>query len=87
MGLDRPRPGIDDADKAAADEALSRMVEIVTVIVVDDHPQGAGADERVDQFVVVEDVDRRGYLIGVVLADHSSAGGGIIGPADAGQQH
>src|ERR1044071_8007006 len=83
MRLNWPGTGTDDTDIAAADKTESTMIKIVAVKVVDDHPERAGADEGIDQFVVVENVDAGGDLIGIVFPDHAFAASGIIWFADA----
>ena len=63
-----------------------RVVEIVAVEVVDHRGERAGADERVHDLVVEEDIHRGHGLVGVVLADHAFAGLRVVGLADARQQ-
>ena len=62
------------------------MVEVVAVIVEQRHADGAAGDEGVQDFAGQLDVDRRGALIRVVLADDAGVGDRVIGFADAREQ-
>ena len=84
--LDRPAAGDHAGDVGAADEAQARVIEIVAVEIVDHGRQRAGADERVQDLVVEEDIHGGHGLVGVVLAHLPVPVFGIVGLADARQQ-
>src|SRR5690606_11359714 len=86
--LDRTPASAARADVGAAYESQRPVIEVVGVEVVDDVPGAARTDERIEYLVVaIEQIDTAHDLVRIVLAHHARTGHGIIGLADARQQH
>src|SRR5215207_5247427 len=84
----RPGPGLATGDIATAEEPQIRVVEVVTIELVDAKAVGARTHEAVDDAVRVPDGRARAAgLIGVVLTDDAAPGLRIVWLADLGEQH
>ena len=86
-GLDRTRAGLSRAHVTAAKKAQARVIEIVAVVIVDDHAVRAGRDERIEDLVLEDQAHAGGGLIGVVTADNARTGLRIVRFSNARQQH